>query len=45
MAKKSQINRDNRRKALIARHATRRAELRKKLKDPSIDIDEKLAVQ
>ena len=45
MAKKSQINRDNRRKALIARHATRRAELRKKLKDPSISIEEKIAVQ
>lgn len=45
MAKKSQINRDNRRKVLIARHAARRAELRKKLNDPSVSIEEKMAVQ
>jgi len=45
MAKKSQINRDNRRKALIAKHADRRAELRKKLNDPDVSIDEKLEVQ
>ncbi len=45
MAKKSQINRDNRRKVLIARHAARRAELRKKLNDPSVSIEEKIAVQ
>ena len=45
MAKKSQVNRDNRRKALIAKYATRRAELRKKLNDPSVSIEEKLAVQ
>ncbi len=45
MAKKSQINRDNRRKILIARHAARRAELRKKLNDPSVSIEEKIAVQ
>ena len=45
MAKKSQINRDNRRKALIARHAARRAELRKKLNDPSVSVEEKIAVQ
>jgi small subunit ribosomal protein S14 len=45
MAKKSQINRDNRRKVLIARHAARRAELRKKLNDPSVSVEEKMAVQ
>ncbi|MAI79409.1 MAG: 30S ribosomal protein S14 [Deltaproteobacteria bacterium] len=45
MAKTSQINRDNRRKALIAKYADRRAELRKKLNDPSVSIDEKVLVQ
>ena len=45
MAKKSQINRDNRRKALIAKYAERRAELRKKLGDPEVSIAEKLEVQ
>jgi small subunit ribosomal protein S14 len=45
MAKKSQVNRDNRRKALIAKYAERRAELRKKLNDPEVSIDDKLAVQ
>ena len=45
MAKKSQINRDNRRKVLIARHAARRAELRKKLNAPSVSVEEKMAVQ
>ena len=44
MAKTSQINRDNRRKALIAKYADRRAELRKKLNDPSVSIDEKVLV-
>ncbi len=45
MAKKSQINRDRRRKALIERYAERRAELRKLLNDPSVSIEEKLEVQ
>ncbi len=45
MAKKSQINRDNRRKRLIAKHAEKRAELRKRLKDPNASFEEKLAVQ
>ena len=45
MAKASQINRDNRRKALIAKHAERRAELRKKLKDRNVSVEEKLEVQ
>ena len=39
MAKTSQINRDNRRKKLIAKYAERRAELRQKLKDPNVSIE------
>jgi len=45
MAKKSQINRDNRRLALIAKYAERRAELRAILKDPNVGIEEKMKVQ
>ena len=45
MAKKSQVNRDNKRKALIEKYAERRAELRKRLKDPSVSIEEKLEIQ
>lgn len=45
MAKKSQINRDNRRLKLIAKYAAVRAELRKKLKDPNVSIEEKFDVQ
>ena len=45
MAKKSQINRDNRRKKLILKYAERRAELRKKLNNPDVSIEEKLDTQ
>ncbi len=45
MAKKSQINRDDRRLQLIAKYAERRAGLRKILKDPNATIDEKLEAQ
>ena len=45
MAKKSQINRDNRRRALVEKHAEKRTELRKRLNDPSVSIEEKLEVQ
>ena len=45
MAKKSQINRDNKRKKLIERYAERRKELRTKLNDPNVSIEEKLEVQ
>ncbi len=45
MAKTSQINRDNKRKKLIARHAELRAELRKTLKDANASIDEKIEAQ
>lgn len=45
MAKKSQINRDNRRLQLIAKYAARRAELRKRLKNPNLSVDDKLETQ
>ena len=45
MAKKSQINRDRRRKLLIERYAERRAELRKLLNDPTVSIEDKFEVQ
>ena len=45
MAKTSQVNRDNRRKKLIKQHADKRAELRAKLKDPNVSVEEKLEVQ
>lgn len=45
MAKTSQVLRDQKRERLIAKYAERRAELRKKLKDPELSIDEKLEVQ
>lgn len=45
MAKTSQVIRDNRRKALIKKHAEKRTELRKKLNDPGVSMEEKLEVQ
>ena len=45
MAKTSQVLRDRRRKKLIKKHAAKRADLRAKLKDPEVSIDEKLEVQ
>jgi small subunit ribosomal protein S14 len=45
MAKKSQIFRDRRRKALVAKYAERRKELRDKLRDHGSSIEEKLEVQ
>ena len=45
MAKKSQINRDNKRRALITKYADQRAALRKILKDPNASIEEKLEAQ
>jgi small subunit ribosomal protein S14 len=44
MAKTSQYHRDKRRIELIKRRAARRAELRAKLKDPNVSMDDKLAV-
>lgn len=45
MAKTSQVHRDLHRKKLIAKHAAKRAELRGKLQDPEVPVDEKFAVQ
>ena len=45
MAKRSQILRDQKRKRLIQKFAARRSELRKKLNDPEVSIEEKLEVQ
>ena len=45
MAKTSQVHRDLRRKALILKHAGKRAELRQKLQDPSASVEDKLDAQ
>jgi small subunit ribosomal protein S14 len=45
MAKKSQVLRDERRRKLIAKYAERRAELRRRLKDQNVSIEEKLQIQ
>jgi len=45
MAKTSQVLRDNRRAKLIAKYAERRAELRKRLKDPNVSMEEKFDIQ
>ena len=45
MAKKSQVHRDLKRIKLIKKYAARRAELRAKLNDADVSIEEKLAVQ
>lgn len=45
MAKTSQIMRDRRRRALIRKYAARRGELRKRLGDPNVSVEEKLEVQ
>ena len=45
MAKKSQVLRDDRRKQLIAKHAEKRADLRKRLKDPNVPMEEKFEIQ
>jgi small subunit ribosomal protein S14 len=45
MPKLSQVLRDQRRAALIKKHAGKRAELRRVLGNPNSSIDEKLAVQ
>ncbi len=45
MPKLSQKLRDERRAGLIRKHAEKRGELRKRLKDPSVSIDEKEAIQ
>jgi small subunit ribosomal protein S14 len=45
MAKTSQILRDKHRKALIAKYAERRADLRKRLNDRRVSMEEKLQIQ
>ncbi len=45
MAKKSQINRNDKRKLLIAKYAVKRAELRKKLNDRGVSVEEKIKAQ
>ncbi len=45
MAKTSQKHRDLKRKKLIQKYAEKRAELRKRLKDPNLEIDEKIEIQ
>jgi small subunit ribosomal protein S14 len=45
LAKTSQIIRDNRRKKLIKKYAEKRKELRKKLNDRNVSVEEKLEVQ
>lgn len=45
MAKKSQVLRDEKRRRLIAKYAERRAELRKRLNDPNVGVDEKYEIQ
>ncbi len=45
MAKRSQVLRDKRRKVLIEKYAERRAELRKRLNDREVSIEEKLQIQ
>jgi small subunit ribosomal protein S14 len=45
MAKQSQVLRDQKRKKLISKHAEKRAELRKRLNDPDVSIEEKLDIQ
>ena len=45
MAKLSQVLRDQRRKVLIEKYAEKRAELRKRLNDANVSIEEKLEIQ
>ena len=45
MAKLSQVLRDKRREQLIAKHAEKRAELRKRLNDRNVSMEEKMEIQ
>ncbi len=45
MAKLSQVLRDQRREQLTKKHAEKRAELRKRLNDRNVSIEEKLEIQ
>ncbi len=45
MAKKSQVLRDRKREVLIKKRAEKRAELRNRLKDQKVSIEEKIQIQ
>jgi small subunit ribosomal protein S14 len=45
LAKTSQVLRDQRRAKLIDKYRERRAELRSRLKDPSVSVEEKFEIQ
>ena len=45
MAKASMINRDRKRARLAARYGTKRAELKARLKDPSLSFEERYEAQ
>ena len=45
MAKLSQVLRDKKREKLIKKYASKRAELRAKMKDPNLEPEEKFEVQ
>ncbi len=45
MAKTSQVHRDQRRTRLIEKYAERRKELRERLKDPAVSMEEKFEIQ
>ncbi len=45
MAKKNQLLRDEKRKKLIAKYADKRADLRKRLNDRNVSMEEKFAIQ
>ena len=45
MAKQSQVLRDRKREKLITKYADKRRELRKRLNDATVSIDEKLEIQ
>ncbi len=45
MAKKSMVNRERKRAKLVAKYATKRAELKKRMLDPSISEEERAEAQ
>lgn len=45
MAKKSKIEKNNRRIALVAKHAERRSELKAVIKSPASSLEQRLAAQ
>jgi small subunit ribosomal protein S14 len=45
MAKQSQVLRDRKREKLIEKYADKRRELRKRLNDATVSIDEKIEIQ